>query len=165
MLRLGLAVAVTLLTMACNPMQKAASTGPTPTPLATLATRYAQLMEPSNAASTALAKALAAPDASMTSTRAAFTSYRSALTTLGASIPQLQADVPASVREDVQRLRDGVTTELGDVDAILSATTDAAWQAAITRWYSEVESFAGAAQLVRADLGRPTMTSAPTPSS
>lgn len=94
----------------------------------------------------------------MTTTRAAFTDLLAVLTTLNTKLVTFQARVPATAQPDVQQLRQGVATELGDVQAVLGATTMADWQSAVQRWAADARSFGGAAQLVRADLGLPPAT-------
>ena len=154
MSRFGLAAAAALTVLACGPSQTAAPT-PTPTPLAVLASRYTQLVAPANTALGAVVTALGAKGADMNTTRPAFQGYRDALVSLDAQLPKFQADVPASMRSDVQQLREGVATQLSDINGILSITTASDWLSTLGRWETDAKSFGGAAQLVRADLGLP----------
>jgi hypothetical protein len=153
-----LAMPVLLAAVACG---STAAPAPTPTPMAVLATTYTQLVAPANSSGGALTAALRAPGASMATTRPAFESYLAALTGLNTKLPRFEDEVSAAPRADVQQLRQGVATELGDVQSVLSATTQSDWLAAATRWTVDAKAFGSAAQLVRADLGLPPVTPRP----
>lgn len=150
-----LAMPVLLAALACG---STAAPAPTPTPMAVLATTYTQLVAPANDSLGALVAAVDAPGANMATTRAAFESYLAALTGLNTKLPRFEGEVPAATRADVQQLRQGVATELSDVQGVLSATGQGDWLAAATRWTADAKAFGAAAQLVRADLGLPPAT-------
>ena len=149
----SLPIIVAMVLAACS----AGSTSAIPTPTATadLQKEYLSLVEPANAAAKQLAKVLSAPNVTGPEIRAAARPLIDALVKKNSGLLALEANVAVAIRQDIQALRQETSLEIVDLGAVVSSTTDAELNLALTDFDRHLQNLGSAAILVRSDLGLP----------
>ena len=128
---------------------------PKPTPTANLGHQYLALVAPANSAEAQFEKTLQTFDVTGSAIRSAAKTLSDALVTFNSGLVTLQAAAPPSIRPDIVALRQSVSLEISDLQAVLDAATQVQVSAALKSWDKDARSSAATAVSVRSDLGLP----------